>query len=100
MAIFLDENSKVIVQGMTGSEGRKHTQLMLKGGTNIVVEREGALTDRVVKRSTYYRHHVDLKLVLPSSCLGQTMPSGRRACARRITSSKSQRPHSFCHSRP
>ena len=36
MAIFLTENSKVIVQGMTGSEGRKHTQLMLKGGTNIV----------------------------------------------------------------
>lgn len=33
------------------------------GGTNIVVEREGVLTDRVVKRSTYYRHHVDLKLV-------------------------------------
>jgi succinyl-CoA synthetase alpha subunit len=36
MAIFLTENSKVIVQGMTGSEGRKHTQLMLKSGTNIV----------------------------------------------------------------
>ncbi|MEP9394775.1 hypothetical protein ABLE92_22870 [Gordonia sp. VNQ95] len=36
------------------------------GGTNIVVEREGELTERVVKRSTYYRHHVDLKLVLPS----------------------------------
>lgn len=36
MAIFLDENSKVIVQGMTGSEGMKHTQRMLKSGTNIV----------------------------------------------------------------
>lgn len=33
------------------------------GGTNLVVEREGQLTDRVVKRSTYYRHHVDLLLV-------------------------------------
>jgi len=36
MSIFLTENSKVIVQGMTGSEGRKHTQLMLRSGTNIV----------------------------------------------------------------
>ncbi|MBW8173753.1 succinate--CoA ligase subunit alpha [Ornithinimicrobium sp. Arc0846-15] len=36
MAIFLDNNSKVIVQGMTGSEGRKHTQRMLASGTNIV----------------------------------------------------------------
>ena len=36
MAIFLDENSKIIVQGMTGSEGMKHTGRMLKGGSNIV----------------------------------------------------------------
>ena len=36
MAIFLDQNSKNIVQGMTGSEGMKHTQRMLKGGSNIV----------------------------------------------------------------
>lgn len=35
------------------------------GGTNIVVEREGILTPRVVKRSTFYRHHIDLLLVLP-----------------------------------
>ena len=36
MAIFLDESSKVIVQGMTGSEGMKHTQRMLRSGTQIV----------------------------------------------------------------
>src|SRR6478735_670924 len=36
MAIFLNADSKVIVQGMTGSEGMKHTQRMLKSGTNIV----------------------------------------------------------------
>src|SRR6478672_12432284 len=36
MAIFLDENSRVIVQGMTGSEGMKHTGRMLASGTNIV----------------------------------------------------------------
>ena len=36
MAIFLTEHSKVIVQGMTGSEGSKHTAKMLKAGTTIV----------------------------------------------------------------
>ena len=36
MSIFLDANSRVIVQGITGGEGTKHTALMLKAGTNIV----------------------------------------------------------------
>ena len=36
MAIFLTGSSKVIVQGMTGSEGRKHTQRMLTSGTSVV----------------------------------------------------------------
>jgi succinyl-CoA synthetase alpha subunit len=36
MAIFLTESSKVVVQGMTGSEGMKHTQRMLDSGTTIV----------------------------------------------------------------
>lgn len=36
MAIFLSENDKVIVQGMTGSEGSKHTRRMLGAGTKIV----------------------------------------------------------------
>lgn len=36
MAIFLDSNSLVIVQGMTGSEGRKHTERMINSGTRIV----------------------------------------------------------------
>ncbi|MDQ3790669.1 MAG: succinate--CoA ligase subunit alpha [Actinomycetota bacterium] len=36
MAIFLTEHSKVIVQGMTGAEGRKHTARMLAAGTNVV----------------------------------------------------------------
>ena len=36
MAIFLNNDSKVIVQGMTGSEGMKHTQRMLRSGTDIV----------------------------------------------------------------
>jgi succinyl-CoA synthetase alpha subunit len=36
MAIFLDYTSKVVVQGMTGAEGRKHTQRMIMSGTRIV----------------------------------------------------------------
>src|SRR5436190_4994646 len=36
MAIFLTDKSRVIVQGMTGSEGSKHTRRMLNAGTQIV----------------------------------------------------------------
>jgi succinyl-CoA synthetase alpha subunit len=36
MSIFINSESKVIVQGMTGSEGTKHTKRMLKAGTNVV----------------------------------------------------------------
>ncbi|NYI94464.1 succinyl-CoA synthetase alpha subunit [Streptomonospora nanhaiensis] len=36
MAIFLTKDSKVLVQGMTGSEGTKHTRRMLAAGTRIV----------------------------------------------------------------
>lgn len=36
MAIFLDKNSKILVQGMTGAEGTKHTRRMIASGTNVV----------------------------------------------------------------
>jgi succinyl-CoA synthetase alpha subunit len=36
VSIFLNKDSKVIVQGITGGEGTKHTRLMLKAGTNVV----------------------------------------------------------------
>ena len=36
MAIWLTKDSRVIVQGMTGAEGSKHTRRMLRAGTNVV----------------------------------------------------------------
>ncbi len=36
MAIFLNADSKVLVQGMTGGEGTKHTRRMVASGTNVV----------------------------------------------------------------
>ena len=36
MSIFLDQNSKVIVQGITGRMARFHTADMIKYGTNVV----------------------------------------------------------------
>ncbi len=55
MSIFLNKDSRVIVQGITGGEGTKHTALMLKAGTQVVggvnarkagttVEHEGGVT--------------------------------------------------------
>src|ERR1022692_4793861 len=36
MAIFLTADSRIIVQGITGSEGRKHGARMIAAGTNVV----------------------------------------------------------------
>ena len=36
MSIFVNKDSKVIVQGITGGEATKHTALMLKAGTAVV----------------------------------------------------------------
>ncbi|MDC0773227.1 succinate--CoA ligase subunit alpha [Streptomyces sp. HD] len=36
MAIYLTKGSKVLVQGMTGGEGMKHTRRMLAAGTDVV----------------------------------------------------------------
>ena len=36
MGILVDKNSRVIVQGMTGSEGAKHSRAMKEFGTNVV----------------------------------------------------------------
>ncbi|MFF4741657.1 succinate--CoA ligase subunit alpha [Streptomyces chengbuensis] len=36
MAIHLTKDSKVLVQGMTGAEGMKHTRRMLAAGTDVV----------------------------------------------------------------
>ena len=36
MSIYVNQDTKVIVQGITGTQGRLHTELMLKYGTHIV----------------------------------------------------------------
>ena len=36
MAILIDEKKRVLVQGITGREGRARTRLMREYGTNVV----------------------------------------------------------------
>jgi succinyl-CoA synthetase alpha subunit len=36
MPIFLNRDSRILVQGMTGTEGMKHTRRMLAAGSNVV----------------------------------------------------------------
>ena len=52
MAIFLTKESKVLVQGMTGAEGMKHTRRMLAAGTDVVggVNPRKAGQDRRLRR--------------------------------------------------
>ncbi|MFF7452577.1 MULTISPECIES: succinate--CoA ligase subunit alpha [unclassified Streptomyces] len=47
MAIYLTKESKVLVQGMTGAEGMKHTRRMLAAGTHVV----GGVNPRKAGRS-------------------------------------------------
>ena len=36
MSVLVNKNSKIIVQGFTGSEGTFHSQQMIEYGTNII----------------------------------------------------------------
>ncbi|MEV6529463.1 succinate--CoA ligase subunit alpha [Streptomyces sp. NPDC048448] len=47
MAVFLSKESKILVQGMTGGEGMKHTRRMLAAGTDVV----GGVNPRKAGRS-------------------------------------------------
>ncbi len=63
MSIYLNKDSKVIVQGITGGEGTKHTALMLKAGTNIV----GGVNARKAGTTVTHREAHGTKWTSPSS---------------------------------
>ncbi len=49
MSIILNENSRIVVQGITGREGRFHTKLMVEYGTKVaagVTPGKGGLTEQ------------------------------------------------------
>ena len=56
MSIYLNKDSKIIVQGMTGGMGAKHTTLMVESGANIVggvnaLEHQGDVAGHLHPRS-------------------------------------------------
>ncbi len=53
MAIHLTKESRVLVQGMTGGEGMKHTRRMLAAGTNVV----GGVNPRKAGRTVGFDEH-------------------------------------------
>lgn len=60
MSIYLNKDSKVIVQGITGGEGTKHTALMLKAGTNIVGGVNARKADTTVTHEKPHEGEVEL----------------------------------------
>ncbi|MGW0825847.1 succinate--CoA ligase subunit alpha [Streptomyces sp. NPDC002845] len=54
MAIYLTKESKVLVQGMTGAEGMKHTRRMLAAGTDVV----GGVNPRKAGRTVDFEERV------------------------------------------
>lgn len=61
MSIFLTKDSKVIVQGITGGEGTKHTALMLKAGTQVV----GGVNARKAGTTVLHKDKDGVDLELP-----------------------------------
>ncbi|MDI3331352.1 MAG: succinate--CoA ligase subunit alpha [Micrococcus sp.] len=61
MSIYLNKDSKVIVQGITGGEGSKHTARMLHAGTNIV----GGVNARKAGTTVTHRDNAGKDVELP-----------------------------------
>jgi succinyl-CoA synthetase alpha subunit len=61
MSIFVNKDSKVIVQGITGGEATKHTARMLKAGTNIV----GGVNARKAGTTVAHKDRDDNDIDLP-----------------------------------
>ena len=61
MSIFLNKDNKVIVQGITGGEGTKHTALMLKAGTQVV----GGVNARKAGTTVSHKDKDDNDIELP-----------------------------------
>ena len=68
MAVLLDKNTKVAVQGITGYQGSFHTKKMLEYGTNIVAGitpgKQGAEVEGVPVYDSFEEalKHLSLKL--------------------------------------
>src|SRR6201993_1073069 len=61
MSVFLNANSKVIVQGITGAEATKHTARMLKAGTQLV----GGVNARKAGTTVTHKDKNDNDIELP-----------------------------------
>ena len=60
MSIYLNKDSKVIVQGITGGEGTKHTRLMMRCGTQVVGGVNARKAGTTVTHADADGHDVDL----------------------------------------
>ncbi|TIC86816.1 succinate--CoA ligase subunit alpha [Nocardioides sp. GY 10113] len=61
MSIYLDKNSKIIVQGITGGMGAKHTALMMDSGASIV----GGVNARKAGTTVTHKDHEGNDVELP-----------------------------------
>lgn len=63
--ILLDENTKAIIQGITGKQGRFHTKEMLKYGTNIVAGTSPGKAGETVEGVPVYNSIEEIKKYHP-----------------------------------
>ena len=85
MSIFLDENSKVVYQGLTGSQGRYYGLLNKEYGTNVVAGTNPKKAGTDVEGIPIYGSVGDA--VEATGCLLYTSPSPRDRTRSRMPSS-------------
>ena len=95
MSIFLNKDSKVIVQGITGAEATMHTARMLKAGTQLV----GGVNARKAGTTVSHKDKDGKDIELPVFGIGRRGDEGDRrrrvggvSCRRSSPRTRSSRP--------
>jgi succinyl-CoA synthetase alpha subunit len=84
MSIYLNKDSRIIVQGITGGMGAKHTALMLDSGATIV----GGVNARKAGTTVTHKDHDGNDVELPvfgtvAEAMKETGPTCRSCSCRR-----------------
>jgi len=96
MSIFINADTKLIVQGMTGSEGTKHTRRMIASGTNVVggvtPKAESHGCEMLPTNGSIVRIWSGFAMIFPSEQTGTLMTQARILAPERISMSKQMSP--------
>ena len=95
MSIFADKNTRLLVQGITGSEGMFHTRKCIEYGTKVVAgvtpgKGGQKMDDERIELSCKYQCHSDRRCNLeaehPEASFWRVMPCSARRSGSQVSS--------------